>query len=320
LRDADERQRIRALAIPPAYEKVWICSLPNGHLQATGIDQRGRKQYRYHASWQSLSADRKFEGITEFARAIPLIRSRVAASLGAEGFVRDRIVAGIVGLLDHTGYRIGNKRYVKENHSYGLTSLLSRHLFEEEGGWTLRFKGKSGRMHNAQVRSARIATLMAELHELPGQHLFRYEDDAGQWHDVGTSDVNEWLKNVGGGEFSAKQFRTWRASVLCARELAKAPAAETEAGRRRAEMEAIRHTAERLHHTPATCRKYYVHPAIFESYRNGRLHQVMNRRPPRFPAGDKAAQLRAEERRLLWLIEHREKPGRTKREKLSSPS
>ncbi|MES2708143.1 MAG: DNA topoisomerase IB [Verrucomicrobiota bacterium] len=304
LRDPLEKRRLLSLAIPPAYRDVWICVKPNGHLQATGMDDRGRKQYRYHPQWSALSAGRKFTGLTEFARALPGLRGRVNAALTAEGFDKERIIAGIVGLLDHTGYRIGNRRYVRENRSYGLVSLLVRHLVEEEGAWILRFRGKSGQWHRAPVRSARLAALVAELHELPGQHLFRYEDGAGGWHDLNTADVNDWLKNEGGGDFTAKQFRTWRATVLCARALSALPPPEAERALKAAETAAIRQTAAMLHHTPATCRKYYLHPEVFAAFRTGRLHQLMSRRPPKFRQGDPAAGLRADERRVLWLIEH----------------
>lgn len=362
LRDAEERRRILSLAIPPAWREVWICTHPQGHLQATGVDEKGRKQYRYHAQWAELSADRKFTGIADFARALPALRGRVAAALAAEGFEKERIVAGIVGLLDHTGYRIGNRRYASENRSYGLVSLLSRHLVEEDGQWVLRFRGKSGQWHRAEVRNARLMKLVAELHELPGQHLFRYERAPGQWSDIDTGDVNAWLKEAGGGDFTAKQFRTWRATVLCARELARLPmpvavavaasasvsaleavsvpvpvpadeagaSAEVGAGAgvdananagassgtkpkggagtsaaalRSAELAAVRATAARLHHTPAVCRQYYLHPAVMAAFRSGSLHRVMQGRPPKFPAGDRAGLLRADERRVLWLIE-----------------
>ncbi|WP_367870864.1 DNA topoisomerase IB [Luteolibacter sp. Populi] len=303
LRSAEERKRIASLVIPPAYESVWICVLPNGHLQATGLDQRGRKQYRYHPDWHSLSADRKFEILPEFAKALPRIRRRVKAALDGETLDRERIVAGVVGLLDSTGFRIGNHRYAKENRSFGLSTLLTRHLSEEDGGWVLRFKGKSGKEHEAQVRDARIATLIAELHELPGQRLFRHEDESGSLHDVGTAEVNDWLKEVGGGDFTAKQFRTWRATLLCALELGKAPPEESEAACKRAEVAAIRLTAEVLNHTPATCRKYYIHPGILRAYRSGDLYRAMIGKPPRMRRVDESAKLKADERRVLALIE-----------------
>ena len=303
LRSDKERKRIASLVIPPAYESVWICLLPNGHLQATGLDQRGRKQYRYHPAWHSLAADRKFEILPEFARSLPRIRRRVRAALAGETLDRERIVAGIVALLDRTGFRIGNHRYAKENRSFGVSSLLARHLSEENGEWVLRFKGKSGKEHEAQIRDARIATLIAELHELPGQRLFRHEDGSGGLHDVGTAEVNAWLKEAGGGDFTAKQFRTWRATLLCALELGKMPPEESEAACKRAEVAAIRLTAELLNHTPATCRKYYIHPGILRAYRSGDLYRAMTGKPPRMRRADESAKLKADERRVLALIE-----------------
>ncbi len=303
LRSAAERRRIGSLVIPPAYQSVWICQLPNGHLQATGLDQRGRKQYRYHPEWHLLSGDRKFDLLPDFAKALPRIRQRVRSALSNGGLDRDRIIAGIVALLDSTGFRIGNRRYAKENRSFGVVSLLSRHLAEEDGEWVLRFRGKSGIEHEAQIRDARIAALIAELQELPGQRLFRHEDESGVWHEVGTADVNAWLKEVGGGEFTAKQFRTWRATLQCALVLGKEPPGESEAACKRAEAAAIQATAESLNHTPATCRKYYVHPGILKAYRSGDLHRVMRARPPRMRRADESAKLRADERRVLSVIE-----------------
>jgi DNA topoisomerase-1 len=311
LRSAAERTRIASLVIPPAYESVWICQLPNGHLQATGLDQRGRKQYRYHPEWHLLAGDRKFDLLPDFAKALPRIRRRLRAALASETLDRDRIVAGIVALLDSTGFRIGNHRYARENGSFGITSLLSRHLNEVDGEWVLRFKGKSGKEHEAQIRDTKIAALIAELHELPGQRLFRHEDESGSWRDVGTADVNAWLKETGGGEFTAKQFRTWKATLLCARELGKEPPGESEAACKRAEVAAIRTTAETLNHTVATCRKYYIHPGILKAYRSGDLYRVMHSKPPRLRRSDESAKLRADERRVLFLIE--KFPARAKR-------
>ncbi len=315
LHSAAERKRIASLVIPPAYESVWICLLPNGHLQATGLDQRGRKQYRYHPEWHLLTGDRKFESLPAFAMALPRIRRRVRAALAGESLNLDRIVAGIVALLDSTGFRIGNHRYAKENRSFGLSSLLSRHLSEQDGEWVLRFKGKSGKEHEAQIRDARISTLISELQDLPGQRLFRHEDESGSLHDIGTTDVNAWLKEAGGGDFTAKQFRTWRATLLCALELGKEPPPESEAACKRAEVAAIRSTAEALNHTPATCRKYYIHPGILRAYRTGDLHRVMQAKPPRLRRADESAKLKAHERRVLSLIE--KYPARKKRRRSS---
>ena len=303
LRDAAERKRILSLVIPPAYEGVWICKSPNGHLQATGIDQRGRKQYRYHPVWQELAGDRKFGSLPAFAKALPRIRRRVRAGLLMRTLDRERILAGIVALLDETGFRIGNSRYARENRSFGLVSLLGRHLSELDGLWVIRFKWKSGKDHRADIGNDKIATLIAELHELPGQRLFQHEDGEGGWHEIGTTEVNAWLKEAGDGDFTAKQFRTWRASLICAKELGREPPAETRTGRKQAEAAAIKLTSEALNHTPATCRKYYVHPGILKAYRTGELHRVMNSRPPRLRKSDDSAKLHANERRVLSLME-----------------
>lgn len=303
LRDRSERSRIASLVIPPAYESVWVCLRANGHLQATGIDQRGRKQYRYHPDWHLLAADRKFEILPSFAMALPRIRRRVRDALSGKALDRDRIIAGIVALLDATGFRVGNRRYAKENKSFGLSSLLSRHLTEEDGQWVIRFKGKSGKEHRADVADAKIASLVTELQELPGQHLFQYEDESGELRLVETTDVNEWLKEVAGGDFTAKQFRTWRATLLCARELGKEAPPEGIAALKSAELAAIRYTAEALNHTVATCRKYYIHPGILKAFRSGELHRVMHALPPRMRRGDESARLHAGERRVLSLIE-----------------
>jgi DNA topoisomerase-1 len=276
--------------------------LPNGHLQATGIDARGRKQYRYHPEWHSNAADRKFGMLRDFARALPHIRSQVRKELARDTLSVNRVISGIVALLDHTGYRIGNARYTKDNHTFGLTTLLSRHLREEDGQLKLKFRGKSGQQHQAEIVSPKLAALVSELQELPGQNLFRYEDSTGEWHDIGTAEVNAWLKETGGGEYTAKQFRTWKATVLCAHELAKEPPPETRTAQERAIRGAIKATAERLHHTPATCRKYYIHPALLTAYRTGDLFRIMTSRPPRLLSADGTSSLYAHERRVYKIL------------------
>ncbi len=302
LADRTERKRILSLAVPPAYDDVWICMMDNGHLQATGIDARGRKQYRYHPIWHEKSAETKFGKLPEFARALPKIRRAIRKALDAPDLHHDRVVAGIVKLIDITGYRIGNARYEKENRSFGISSLLDRHLTEEGGNLTLHFRGKAGKEHYAEIANDRLATLVSELHELPGQHLFRYEDDAGQLHDVGTGEVNDWIKEAGCGEFSAKQFRTWKATVLCARALALEPPPDIKTQQLRVIKTAIEATAELLNHTPATCRKYYIHPAIVAAYKDGSLHEIMNAKPPKLRKSDGSAGLHAVERRVYKLV------------------
>lgn len=301
LQDKRERMRIRSLAIPPAYESVWICMLGNGHLQATGIDARGRKQYRYHPEWHQHSADRKFSTLPSFAEALPAIRSRVRRELAQPSPSRDRVIAGIVALLDLTGYRIGNSRYVQENRTFGLSSLLSRHMKADTDGIHLEFRGKFGLRHKTKVTTPLLTRLMKELQDLPGQHLFRYEDEEGQWHDIGTHDVNSWLKETGGGDFTAKQFRTWKASIICARELIRTPLPATGKEAERTIRNAIAATALHLNHTAATCRKYYIHPAILSAYRKGRLHSTMQSAPPR-NARSVLRGLHADERRILRLL------------------
>ncbi len=304
LRDPEERRRILSLAVPPAYRSVWICMLPNGHLQATGIDDRGRKQYRYHPAWMEWSGERKFDHLLEFARALPEIRRAVRASLAGDRFSRERVVAGVVALLDRTGYRVGSPRYARENGSYGLATMLTRHVDpDDDGSVRIHFNGKSGKRHETEVNDPRLVRLIHELHELPGQHLFRYEDESGERHDLDSSEVNAWLKEKGGGDFSAKQFRTWRATVLCARELGREPPAGSRAARTRARNEAIKRTAAILHHRPATCRKYYVHPAIFRAYPGGELHRAINRRAPALRRRDGTCRLHADERRVFRLLE-----------------
>jgi len=320
LRDKGERARISSLAVPPAYESVWICMRKNGHLQATGLDQRGRKQYRYHPEWHRLAGDRKFLQLADFAKALPAIRRKVRAALNDEGLERSRIIAGIVSLLDQTGYRIGNHRYVQENHSFGLASLLTRHARETEDGLQLRFKGKAGKEHRTTIDDAQVIALVGELQELPGQYLFCHRDGR-RWKPVESGDVNGWLQEISGGDFTAKQFRTWRASVLCARELGREPPPEGKTAMKRAETLAIRTTAERLHHTPATCRSYYIHPAIFRAYRSGDLYRRMNSPAPRLRKSDGSALLHADERRVLATIEanpllRRKRPSGTAPDKL----
>lgn len=209
LASKSERKRILSLAIPPAYGNVWICMKPNGHLQATGLDARLRKQYRYHTQWHEHSANLKFGVLPDFAKSLPKIRSEYRKSLTHPALDRERVIAGILCLMDQTGYRIGNARYEKENRSYGLSSLLSRHATETEAGNVrLRFRGKSGQIHDTEIADPRLVKLVDDLQDLPGQHLFRYEDDDGKCHDIDSSDVNEWLKDITGGDFTAKQFRT----------------------------------------------------------------------------------------------------------------
>ncbi|MDN3920486.1 DNA topoisomerase IB [Roseateles violae] len=263
LRDAAEIQRIRRLAIPPAYSEVWICPLPNGHLQATGRDARGRKQYRYHADWSAARDAEKFDRLAEFGRALPHIRARVARDLralrGRPLLPRELVLATIVRLLDTTFVRVGNDEYARGNGSYGLTTLRNPHAKVEAGRLRLRFRGKSGVEHDVSVQDPRLAQVVRRCQHLPGQELFQYQDEDGAVHRVGSTDVNSYLSEAAGAHFTAKDFRTWHASVLalelgrqaCAGGVQPFPAKQL-----------LAEVAAALHNTPAVCRKAYIHPRI----------------------------------------------------------
>ena len=263
--------RIRALVIPPAYRKVWICADPDGHLQATGRDARGRKQYRYHPRWRETRDAAKFGRMRAFGRALPRIRAAVARDLGRPGLSKEKVVAGVVRLLERTLIRVGNDRYAAENGSFGLTTLRKRHAAVAEGRIRLEFRGKGGRPIASEFGDRRIARLVAACRELPGQRLFQYLGAEGERHAVGSEDVNAYLKAVTGEDFTAKDFRTWAGTLLATCHLAAEPAAETEAVARRTIVECIRGVAARLANTPAVCRRCYIHPGILNAYAAGRL-------------------------------------------------
>lgn len=257
--DPEELKRIARLAIPPAYSEVWICANPRGHLQATGRDARGRKQYRYHADWQSARSENKFSRMFEFGRALPAIRRRVERDLrqsrrGAPS--RTTLLALMVRLLDATAERVGNEKYARENRSFGLTTLRNRHASLKGGKLRLRFRGKSGVMHETDVADPLIAAVVRRCQALPGQRLFQYEGEDGELHSIDSGDVNDYLREISGAEISAKDFRTWHGSVLALSLLGRLPPPGA--------MELLREVAATLRNTAAVCRKSYVHPRILE--------------------------------------------------------
>ncbi|MGJ7553666.1 DNA topoisomerase IB [Variovorax sp. RB3P1] len=269
LRDVDEISRIRMLAIPPAYTQVWICPLPNGHLQATGIDARGRKQYRYHADWRSMKDESKFERLEAFALALPRIRARVARDLqlprGSKTPGRSQVLAAVVRLLDTTLLRVGNEEYASTNGSYGLTTLRNRHAAVQGQALRLRFRGKSGVMHDARLDDPRVARVVRQCQQLPGQTLFQYADDDGEPHSVSSTDVNDYLAEAARGErFTAKDFRTWHGTVqaLELTRLACEPGRAAADGARYSAKDILAAVAKQLGNTPAVCKKAYVHPAV----------------------------------------------------------
>ncbi len=301
IRDEAEIKRIRTLAIPPAYTDVWISPDPKGHLQATGRDARGRKQYRYHRLWREVRDENKFERMVAFASALPAIRAHVSRDMALPGLPRDKVLATLVSLLEATLIRVGNDEYAKENNSYGLTTLENRHV--EVKGETLRFhfRGKSGVEHSVALKDKRLAKIVKRVRELPGQELFQYiaEDDARM--PVHSQDVNEYIEQIAGAHFTAKDFRTWEGTMYCALGLAAMDAAETVADRKRNLVEAIAAVAKRLGNTPAVCKKSYIHPGVIDAYLESGALQLVERR-----VGKKAVEshaLSADESKVLAFIE-----------------
>jgi DNA topoisomerase-1 len=327
VRDPDELSRIRMLAIPPAYNDVWICPLPNGHLQATGIDARGRKQYRYHADWRLFKDETKFERLEAFALALPRIRARVARDLQGDGKAaapgRQQVLAALVRLLDTTLLRVGNEEYASSNGSYGLTTLRNRHAAVQGAALRLRFRGKSGVMHEALLDDPRVAKVVRQCQQLPGQALFQYQDEDGELRSVSSTDVNDYLAEASPGErFTAKDFRTWHGTVqaLELTRLACEPGRTAADGSRYSAKEILTAVAKQLGNTPAVCKKAYVHPAVLalgsalagdgEDASAEVLRKMSARTASRRTRGLHAA----EERLLAFLRAHRQRLARELRE------
>jgi len=263
--------RIRKLAIPPAWKAVWICASANGHLQATGIDAKGRKQYRYHTGWRALRDETKYNRMVAFGRALPAIRERVAADLKREGLPREKMLATIVRLLETTLIRIGNREYARDNASFGLTTLRNRHVAVEGGTIHFEFRAKSGKMRRLDLKDRTLARIVKRARDLPGYELFQYVGKDGERHSIGSDDVNDYLKNASGADFTAKDFRTWAGTVLAALALREFEAFDSEAAAKRNITRAIEQVAGRLGNTVAICRKCYVHPGVFDAYLDGTL-------------------------------------------------
>jgi DNA topoisomerase-1 len=264
LRDKSTLERIHSLAIPPAWIEVWICPHPNGHLQATGRDARGRKQYRYHARWSAVRDDAKYARLTAFARALPKLRRRVRADLRQSGLPRTKVLAIIVRLLEDTFVRVGNEEYARDNLSFGLTTMQNRHAKVAGSRVRLRFRGKGGTTHDVDIADRRLARMVKRCRELPGQQLFQYIDDDGEPQPVDSGDVNAYLREVTGADFTAKDFRTWGGTLLAAAHLPKEPTEEPPGpAELRAAVEAV---SQSLGNTPAICRKCYIHPAVLDAF------------------------------------------------------
>ncbi|HEY8614020.1 MAG TPA: DNA topoisomerase IB [Roseomonas sp.] len=271
VRDEATLERIRSLAIPPAYTDVWICPFPNGHIQATGRDARGRKQYRYHPRWRETRDATKYEHMAEFAEVLPLIRARVAADLQRKGLSREKVLATVVRLLETTLIRVGNDDYAKENGSFGLTTLRNRHVSVKGESMRFAFKGKSGKTWKLGLQDRRVAKVVRECQELPGQELFAYPTEDGSLHDVTSGDVNDYLREITGRDITAKDFRTWAGTVMAALALREFETFDSQTAAKRNVRAAIEKVSARLGNTPTVCRKCYVHPDLLEGYMEGKL-------------------------------------------------
>jgi DNA topoisomerase-1 len=279
LAEAKELKRIASLAIPPAYRDVWISMEARGHLQATGRDARGRKQYRYHPEWRQVRDSAKFDRMVAFGEALPKLRRKLKRDLGLAGLPREKVLAVVVSILDATRVRIGNSEYARDNKSFGLTTLRNRHVsFIRDGRAVLNFRGKGGVQHEVHIGDKRIAQIMRRCQEIPGQHLFQYVSDDGQRCPIDSGQVNDYLREAMGDDFTAKDFRTWGATLHAITLLARTPLPEAPSERalRKAIADVVKQVAVKLRNTPAVCRKSYINPAVFDSWRSGLIHRVFN--------------------------------------------
>jgi DNA topoisomerase-1 len=302
-----ERARIDQLAIPPAWTDVWICTSPNGHLQATGRDARGRKQYRYHPRWREVRDETKYHRMAAFGRALPRIRRRVDRDMRRRALSRERVVATVVRLLDTTTMRIGNDEYARENRSFGLTTLRDKHVDVRGDRITFRFRGKGGRVHDVELEDPRVARVIRRCEDLPGQDLFQFLDDDGDAVDVTSDDVNDYLREAAGDEFTAKDFRTWTGTVLAAWTLDELGG--TDGAPKKQLVSAIETVAAELGNTPAVCRASYVHPDVIDAHLDGTLRRGLGKRAGKALAKDRN-RLSPQEAAVLAFLERRLANGR----------
>ena len=302
IKDRDVLARIRSLVIPPAWTDVWICPNPRGHLQATGRDARGRKQYRYHPKWRTVRDMTKYERLISFAQALPAIRRRTHADLRRDGLPREKVLAAVVQLLEKTLIRVGNHEYARDNKSFGLTTMRDGHV--KVSGSTVRFifRGKSGVEHALALDDRRLAKIVKQCRDLPGQELFQYKDENGAVVDVGSADVNTYLKGITAEDFTSKDFRTWAGTVLAAELLREFERADSDARAKKNVVAAIEQVAKQLGNTRAVCRKCYVHPAVIDAYLDGSMMKTVAQRARAVRA---AGKLTAAEAAVLGLLQRR---------------
>ena len=304
IRDKEILRRIKALAIPPAWTDVWICPQANGHLQATGRDSKGRKQYRYHARWRSVRDETKYDRVVEFGKKLPAIRKQIQRDLALPGLPREKVLATVVRLLETTLIRVGNEEYARNNNSFGLTTMRDNHVKVNGAKIHFRFRGKSGIRHNIDLADKQLAKIVKRCRDLPGQELFQYLDETGEAQSISSTDVNEYLRNIAGSEFTAKDFRTWAGTVLAAITLQEFNEFSSQTEAKREMVKAIETVAARLGNTPAVCRKCYVHRGVLEAYLEGNLLEGLQQRAKQ-ELNCKSHKLQPEEAAVLALLQQR---------------
>jgi len=302
--DEPTLKRIKSLVIPPAWTEVWICSQANGHLQATGRDARGRKQYRYHPKWRNVRDEVKYERMINFGKALPTIREEVDKALKQPGLPREKMLATIVYLLEATMMRVGNEEYARTNKSFGLTTLRNRHVKVDGSDVEFKFRGKSGVYHKIHVHDRRLARIIRSTRDLPGQELFQYIDEEGETHSIDSADGNEYLRTITGEDYTAKDFRTWSGTVLAALALQEFEKFDSETQAKKNIVRAIESVAEKLGNTPSICRKCYVHPAVLDAYLEGSVLDAMRERTEQHLSEDLHA-LQPEEAAVLAMLQQR---------------
>jgi DNA topoisomerase-1 len=308
VRDEQTLRRIKSLVIPPAWTEVWICPDADGHLQATGFDARHRKQYRYHPRFREVREQTKYNRMLDFARALPEIRRRVERDLKLPGLAREKVLAAVVKLLETTLIRVGNDEYAKSNNSFGLTTLRDKHAEIKGSKISFEFKGKSGVEHEIDLTDPRLAKIVKECQDLPGQELLQYVDDAGNVRDIGSSDVNQYIREIAGQEFTAKDFRTWAGTVLAAMALQELKAFDSQAQAKKNIVQAVESVAAKLGNTKAVCRKCYIHPAVLESYVEGSLVDTLQQKADA-KLKKELKSMKPEEAMVLTLLQQRLKRG-----------
>jgi DNA topoisomerase-1 len=303
---ADEKTiaRINSLAIPPAWTDVWICPSPRGHIQATGRDAKGRKQYRYHPKWHEVRDETKYARMIAFGMALPGIRKRVERDLARPGMPREKVLATVVRLLETTLIRVGNDEYARTNNSVGLTTMRDKHVRVNGSEVRFSFRGKGGKEHTVGVRDRRLARVVKQSRDIPGYELFQYIDEDGERQTIDSGDVNGYLREIAGEEFTAKDFRTWAGTVLASIALQEFEEVDSEAQAKRNVVQAIERVAERLGNTPAICRKCYIHPAVLDSYLEGTMLEALRERT-HTELTRKLSRLQPEEAAVLVLLQHR---------------